>query len=261
MAEQPVLVSTRFDEHGERGRVARLTLERDAKLNTLNLPAIQALTAAATALHDDADLRAVVLTGAGQRAFVGGADVYAMAGFDADTAEAFITALHEAIAAVRAIPVPVIARVNGYCLGAGLELAAGCDLRVATDKAVFGMPEVKVGIPSVIEAEMLTHLVGWGKAAQLLYLGENIGAVEALACGLIDKCVPAAELDGAVDRWLHALLEAGPRALRLQKALVRPRERLPLAEAVQAGIKSFRAAYATDEPQRMMASFVNRRRG
>jgi len=260
LSDKQTLVSTRFDEHGKQGRVARLTIERAAKLNTLNPAAVADLTAAANALQTDDRLRAVVLTGAGDRSFVGGADVYAMAGFDADAAEAFITALHRAIAAVRAIPVPVIARVNGYCLGAGLELAAGCDLRVASDNAVFGMPEVKVGIPSVIEAALLPHLIGWGKTAELLYLGENIDAVAARDCRLIDKLVPAAELDGAVDRWLHALLEAGPRAVRLQKALVRQWETLALPQAIEAGIRSFRAAYGTDEPRQMMASFVNRRR-
>src|SRR5262249_29055327 len=144
-------VSTRIiDRNGQ--RIAQITVERAHKLNVLDRPAIAALTEAATALQADAELRAVVLTGAESRAFIGGADIPTMAALDAAGAEAFITALHRAIAALRKIPVPVIARINGYCLGAGMEIAVGCDLRVASDNAAFGMPEVRVGIPSVIEA-------------------------------------------------------------------------------------------------------------
>jgi len=258
MSAQPV--STRIiDRNGQ--RIARITVERARKLNVLDRPAIAALTEAATALQADPELRAVVLTGAESRAFIGGADIPTMAALDAAGAEGFITALHHAIAALRNIPVPVIARINGYCLGAGIEIAVGCDLRVASDNAVFGMPEVKVGIPSVIEAALLPRLVGWGRAAQLVLLGETIDAAEALRIGLVEKVVPQAGLDAAVDAWLDAILAAGTRAVRLQKALMREWEALPLDEAIRAGIASFRASYASDEPRRMMEPFLARRRG
>jgi enoyl-CoA hydratase len=178
---------------------------------------------------------------------------------DLDGAEAFITELHEAIAAIRDIPVPVIARISGYCLGAGLELAAACDLRIACDSAEFGMPEVKVGIPSVIEAALLPRLIGWGNAARLLLLGENIGAGEALRIGLVDGVVPASKLDEALDAWVASILAAGPQALRLQKTLMRQWERLPLDAAIRAGIATFRSSFETDEPRRFMAKFINRR--
>jgi enoyl-CoA hydratase/carnithine racemase len=158
------------------------------------------------------------------------------------------------------MPVPVIARVNGYCLGAGLEIAAGCDLRVAADTAVFGMPEVKVGIPSVIEAALLPRLVGWGRAAELVLTGETIDAAEALRIGLVEKVAPFSGLDAAVERWIAALLAAGPRAIRLQKQLMRDWERLPLEGAIAAGIATFRRTYQTDEPRRLMERFLNRRR-
>src|SRR5262249_39114110 len=186
---------------------------------------------AARALHGDAALRAVVLTGAGERAFIGGADIATMAGLDPDGAVAFITSLHEAIAAVRAIPVPVIPRVNGYCLGAGLEVAAGCDLRVASSRAMFGMPEVKVGMPSVIEAALLPRLIGVGRSAELVLLGENIDAARALAIGLVEKVVPPDQLDAAVDAWIEAILAAGPQAARIPKAPMRRWGRRPLRQA------------------------------
>jgi len=255
-----VRVLTKLEERGPRGRVARLTIARDEKLNALDPETIATLSAAARALHDDDALRAVVLTGAGERAFIGGADIGTMMKLDAAGGEAFITSLHEAIAAVRAIPVPVIARVNGYCLGAGLEVAAGCDLRVASTRAMFGMPEVKVGMPSVIEAALLPRLIGAGRTAELVLLGENIDAARALAIGLVEKVVPPDELDAAVDAWLDAIIAAGPQAVRLQKALMREWERLPLDEAIRAGITTYRTSVAGGEPMRMLNEFMARRR-
>jgi len=253
-------VVTKLEERGPRGRVARLTIARDEKLNALDPETIAALTVAARTLHDDNALRAVILTGAGERAFIGGADIGTMMTLDATGGEAFITSLHDAIAAVRAIPVPVIARVNGYCLGAGLEVAAGCDLRVAATRAMFGMPEVKVGMPSVIEAALLPRLIGVGRTAELVLLGENIDAARALAIGLVEKVVPPEELDAAVEQWIEAILAAGPQAVRLQKALMREWERLPLDEAIRAGIATYRASVAGGEPARMLAEFTARRR-
>jgi len=253
-------VATRIEQRGPRGRLAFITIAREEKLNALDPETVAALTAAARALHDDEALRAVVVTGAGGRAFIGGADIGTMLGLDADGAQAFITSLHQAIAAVRAIPVPVIARINGYCLGAGLEVAAGCDLRVASTRAVFGMPEVKVGMPSVIEAALLPRLIGVGRAAELVLLGENIDAARALAIGLVEKVAPPEELDAAVDAWLEAILAAGAQAVRLQKALMREWERLPLDEAIRAGITTYRTSVAGGEPARMLNEFVARRR-
>jgi len=252
-------VALRFPERDDGARVAVITVER-AALNILDRAAMVALAEAATSLHRDEALRAVVLTGAGARAFIGGADIHAMASLDAAGAEAFIMALHEAIAAIRAIPVPVIARINGYCLGAGLEVAAGCDLRLASDNAVFGMPEVKVGIPSVIEAALLPRLIGWGQAAELVLTGESIGAEEALRIGLVSRVTTPAKLDDAVAAWVGSIVAAGARAVRAQKALMRAWETLPLDAAIAAGVTAFRQSYAHDEPHRMMRAFVERKR-
>ncbi len=141
-----------------------------------------------------------------------------------------------------------------------MEIAASCDLGVAADHSTFGMPEVRVGIPSVIEAALLPRLIGWGKAAELIYTGESISAAEALECGLVQRVVSREQLDQAVDRWTQAILEGGPCALRLQKSLIREWERLPLDQAIERGIDSFAAAYETDEPRRLMQRFLTRRR-
>jgi len=242
------------------GAVARVTVDNASRLNVLGSALIAECVAAIATLGARADVRAVVLTGAGERAFIGGADIGEMAALDAGGARAFITGLHRLCGALRDCPVPVIARVNGYALGAGLEVAAACDLRVAAAGAVFGMPEVRVGIPSVIEAALLPGLIGWGRTRELLLLGETIDAPTAHRWGLVERVAPAGGLDAAVEDCLAALLAAGPQAIRLQKALIRRWEDLPLGQAIAAGIDSFADAYATDEPARLMRAFLDRPR-
>jgi enoyl-CoA hydratase/carnithine racemase len=252
-------ITLSLEDYGERGHTAVIIIDYQARHNILNSSLITGLAAAVNSLRDDEQLRALILTGAGERAFIGGADVNELSGLDRDSARLFITSLHEACEAVRTLPVPVIARVSGHCLGAGLEIAASCDLRVAASHSTFGMPEVRVGIPSVIEAALLPRLVGWGKAAELLYTGETISAREAGACGLVQRVVPAEQLDEVVANWVEAILRAGARAVRLQKALLAEWERLPLEEAIERGIESFAEAYRTDEPRRLMERFLARK--
>jgi enoyl-CoA hydratase/carnithine racemase len=152
---------------------------------------------------------------------------------------------------LRRLPVPVIARIDGYALGAGLELAAACDLRVASGRAVFGMPEVRIGIPSVVEAALLPLLIGHGRARRLLLTGENIGAAEALDWGLVDVVASPDRLDAEVDRLAAQIIAGGPNAIKLQKRLILDWEELPTAAAVARGIDCFATAYETDEPKRM----------
>lgn len=241
------------------GRVATVTVDDARRLNVLGSVAMTDLRRTLLGLGTDEALRAVVLTGAGTRAFIGGADIGEMATLSPATAEIFIAALHDVCAAIRALPVPVVARVNGYCLGGGLEVAAACDMRIAADNAVFGMPEVRVGIPSVIEAALLPRLIGWGRTCRLLYTGDTITAAEALAWGLLEEVVPAEALDGAVDAVLDSICSAGPNAIRAQKELMRQWEELPLADAVQSGVSAFARAYRSDEPGALMRRFLERK--
>lgn len=255
-------IALRIDQRNADTRVAYLTIGNESKLNTLNSALMEEFLRALEELARDETLRAVVLTGAGNKAFIGGADIHEMAQLDATSGRAFITLLHRCCDALRELPVPVIARINGYALGAGLEIAAACDLRIAADTARFGMPEVKLGIPSVIEAALLPSLIGWGRTRHLLLLGETITSAEALQWGLIEMVVPLSKfysssaLDEAVEVWVSSILQAGPRAIRLQKKLIRRWEDLPLSDAVRAGVDAFAAAWETDEPRRMMQEFL-----
>ena len=249
-----------MDRRPPDGHVAFLTVHNPAKLNALSSAVMDAFVAAVEQLTRDQSLRVLVVTGAGHRAFIGGADIDEMAHLDVTSARAFITRVHRCCQALRDLPVPVIARIDGYTLGAGLELAAACDLRVATENAQFGMPEVRLGMPSVVEAALLPTLVGWGHARELLLLGEIVTAQDAARWGLIERVVSADALDQAVERWIQAVLSAEPRAVRLQKMLIRKWEKLPLDAAIQAGIDSFVTAFESDEPSRAIAKFRARRR-
>ena len=243
------------------GTVAYVTVNNPHKLNAMSGALIDALAGVFRELGADAQLRAVVLTGAGAKSFIAGADINEMAAIkDAAAATAFITRLHRACDAIRDCPVPVVARVQGYAFGAGLEIAAACDVRIAADTASFGMQEVKLGIPSVIEVALLPTLVGFGRAREIMYLGETFGSTDALAWGLVEHVVPAAALDAKVEDWIAKLLTSALGAVRLQKQLMRQWEDLPLTAAIEAGIGAFAAAYGSNEPRATMAKFLAARR-
>jgi enoyl-CoA hydratase len=239
--------------------IAMVTIDNAAKLNTLNTPVMTDLIAAVEALAADDGLRAVVLRGAGERAFIGGADIDEMSSLDPASARAFITLVHRSCDVFRRLPVPVIARIQGYVFGAGVEVAAACDMRVAAADAKFGMPEVRLGIPSVVEAALLPQLIGWGRTRQWLLTGDTVDAATAHAWGLVEEAVPAEQLDAVVERLLGSILASGPHAIRLQKALITEWEELPLRQAVQRGIDRFAEAWQTDEPRAMMRSFLQDR--
>ncbi|PJK27549.1 enoyl-CoA hydratase [Minwuia thermotolerans] len=235
------------------GPIARLILNRPGKLNAMSRQMNRELREAARELSQDRDLRAVVLQAAGDRAFVGGADIGEMSQMDGPSAREFITNLHLAIDEVRRMPVPVIGRIHGYCLGAGLELVAACDFRVASDNAKFGMPEVRVGLPSVIEAVLLPHVMGWGKAAEILLTGDMIDAEDARLCGLVQKVTTKDRLDEQVDAWLGSILASGPKAVRQQKKLIRAWENMPIDAAIRAAIDAFEEANRGPEPREYLS--------
>jgi len=240
------------------GHIVTITYDRQEKLNTLNSLGIKKLTESFQTTAHDSKIRAVIFTGAGSKSFIGGADINELSNLNEETARKFITALHELFVLIRHCPVPVIARVNGYCLGAGMELAAACDLRIASDNAIFGMPEVKIGIPSVIEAALLPRLIGWGRSNYLVLTGENIDAKTAYNWGFLESTARQDQLNVEIDRIVDAIIKSGPLAVREQKQLVRQWEVLPLDVAIEAGIDSLANAYSTDEPILMMEQFINR---
>lgn len=249
-------VTLRREERPGGGHIAHLVIDNAAKLNCLNRALMAEIIAALAGLAAEPELRLVIVSGAGGRAFIGGADINELGALDHASAREFITTVHRCCDGFRRLPVPAIARIDGYTLGAGLELAVACDLRVASEGSVFGMPEVRIGLPSVVEAALLPKLIGHARTRRLLLTGETIGAAEALAWGLVDEVAPADRLDAAVARLADPILASGPRAIRIQKRLILDWEELPTAAAVQQGIEKLVEAFDTDEPRRMIGARI-----
>lgn len=247
-------------ETREQGHVAYVTVNNPERRNVLGIAGKKALTETFKQLAKDKKLRVAVLSGAGDRSFIAGADLAEMKDLDAKGAKEEHTWTHRACDAIRTLPVPVIARINGYCFGAGMELAASCDMRIGVTTAKFGMPEVRFGIPSGMQACLLPQLIGWGKTRELVYTGSHIDAAEAWWCGFLENVVAPERLDDGVEQWVSAIATAGPRAIRLQKKLVQDWEKMTISQAIQAGIRACVDARKTDEPRQLMAAFLESRK-
>lgn len=237
--------------------VVTLTISGAGRATVLGSPVIRGLIEGLSQLANDRELRVLILASPGEKSFIAGADIAEMARLTPETAQIFISGLRDLCDAVRRFPAPVVARIQGWCLGGGLELAMACDMRVAAPSAKFSMPEVKVGIPSVIHAALMPRLIGMARARWLILTGATIDAATALAWGLVDVVSDAGGLDGALDAAIAPLLECGPAAIASQKALMQQWEELPLSEAVNVSVPIFGEAFATGEPQRYMQHFLD----
>lgn len=221
------------------GGIARIFLNRPEKVNALHSALLDSLLEAIRKTGADEKVRIVVLGGHG-KAFCGGADVNELSKLDASNAGAFVGRIHAVCAALRRLPVPAVARLHGAVIGAGLEIAASCDLRIAAQGTRFSMPEVRLGIPSVVEAALLPRLMGSGRAAWLVLTGEAIDARRAREWGLIEEIGNDAELEILVQK----LLKGDREALRMQKQLLQLWDESPLAESVAHSIQLFAEANA-----------------
>ena len=227
------------------GPVARIFLNRPAKANALTSAFLSELKNSFEGPKNDSALRVVVLGGRGS-AFCGGADVGELASLDSSSAASFVEKIHLVCEAIRRLPVPVVARLHGAVIGAGLEIAAACDLRIAAEGTKFAMPEVRLGIPSVVEAALLPRLMGSGRAAWMVLTGEAIDARRAYEWGLIEEV--SASLDADVDRLARNLLAADRETLRVQKELMHLWEEAPLSTSIAVSIERFGQAYASGNP-------------
>jgi enoyl-CoA hydratase len=240
--------------------IATLTVTQAGSLNLLGSPAIADLRAAVAEARDDKALRVLVMRGSGDKAFIGGADIHEMSTLTPPAAQRFIGGLRDLCEEIRRVPVPVVARLPGWTLGGGLEVAMACDLRICSEDARFGMPEVRVGIPSVIHAALLPRLIGQSPAAWMLLTGESIDAATALSWGLVHRRVALSDLDTAVDDTARSLAGLGERVLRQQKRLLRSWEQHTLDDSIAASVAEFSHSFETGEPQRYMTAFLNRPR-
>ena len=237
-------------EETDRGPIAHLEIDHRRRRNAIGPAVIASLTARAAEVAAHPDVRLVTLAGAGET-FAAGANIKVMAGLDAAGGRAFITSLFHAIDAVRRIPVPVIAVLRGHCYGAAMELAAACDMRIADTTLVSGMPEVRVGIPSVIQACLLPRLIGWGRTSELLLTGRDVRAEENREIGFVERMTPPEGLEAGLRDWVDAILASAPGAVRSQKAVMRGWEG-DEGPGVQASIDAFANSYLTGEPAAYM---------
>lgn len=242
----------------QRDGCAWVTLDRPP-LNLLEPGLIRALRDTFLGLARDPGVRAAVVTGAG-RATCAGMQIQVLRDLDSAGAKALISGLHDAIHAVHEAPFPTICMVNGACLGAGFELAMACDMRVAASSAILGLPEIRVGIPSVIEAALLPALVGPGRAAEILLVGAPVTAAQALEWGLVNRAVPSETLAAATQALVDSILECAPTAVRLQKELIVRWRNTDLRTAVESGINAFAQAYATGEPREALSAYLEKRK-
>ncbi len=240
--------------------VATVSIQQAGSLNILSTPVMNGLIEALAWVENNNDVRVVVMRGHGDKAFVAGADIKEMAALDHQTARVFIDKLRQLCEAVRVLRMPVIARVPGWTLGGGLEFALCCDLRIASTAAKLGMPEVKVGIPSVIHASLMPRLIGQSRAAWLLLTGEIIDAQQGLSWGLLDKVVELDTLDQEIARVADGLAELGPKVLAQQKRMMREWEDEPLETSIRNSISEFAAAFQTGEPQQYMGQFLKEKK-
>lgn len=234
----------------DRGWIAHLEIDHMRRRNAMGPAVIAALQDRCGEIANDPDLRVVTIRGV-DGVFSAGANVKVMAGLTPTTARDFITSLHHAIDAVRRLPVPVIAVLEGRCYGAAMELAAACDMRIADTSLIAGMPEVRVGVPSVIEACLLPRLIGWGRTSELLLTGRDANALECRDIGFVEKISVAEALEADLKTWLDTIVACAPGAVRSQKRVMQGWER-DLSSGIEASISAFAAAFETDEPRQYM---------
>ena len=242
------------------GRVATVTLDRPEALNAISTELAVALAEAVEPLATDPGVRAVVLTGAGERAFCVGADLKQRAGFDDHGWFVQREAFRRGFAAVRRCPLPTVAAVRGFALGGGTELALACDLVVAAEDATFGLPEVRLGlVPAGGGTQLLVRRVGRSAARDLVLTGRRVGAEEARQLGLADRVVPRAEVLATATALAAEIAGNAPTAVRMAKWALEVGGDLPVEAAMEVEDQAWRRAVESDDRREGIAAWVEKR--
>jgi enoyl-CoA hydratase len=244
-----------------RDRVGIITVNRPKALNALNAETINELMQAVREFSGDKAVRVIAITGAGDKAFVAGADISGFPKMGRSGADDFAHAGHDLMRAIEASAKPVIAAVNGYALGGGTELALACDFIYAADTAVFGLPEVSLGIfPGFGGTQRLNKYVGIGMAREMIFTGRKIKADEALRIGLANKVVPLAELMNEVMKTAGAIIANSPAALALVKDVINRGATLPLNDGLTIEKQKFSECFDTPDMKEGVAAFLEKRK-
>jgi len=237
-----------------------VTINRPGALNALNTEVNTELHGIFGEIEADQDVRVVILTGAGDKSFVAGADIVEMSNLDAIGAAAFARTARNAVDRVYSLSKPVIAAVNGFALGAGCELAIACDLRIASEKARFGQPEITVGIiPGSGGTQRLPRLIGLARAKEMVYTGDIIRADAALAYGLVNKVVPPEQLMDEARAMARKLLSRSGRILTIAKSAMNSGAGMDLTSALDYEAQCFSLCFETADQKEGMKAFVEKR--
>ncbi len=247
-------------EHAEAGQISVLTVNRPKALNALNAATLDELAHAIARVAEDAGARVLLVTGAGDKAFVAGADISAMRPMSTLEAYAFSEKGMRVMQAIEALSIPVIALVNGYALGGGCELAMACDWIIASERAVFGQPEVNLGIPPGFGGtQRLARLIGRARALELITTARQIKADEALRIGLANHVVPGAQLMEKGFEMARLIAAKGPVAVRVSKQAVQRGLDLDLANGCVLETSLFAFAFGTTDCKEGMTAFLEKR--
>ncbi len=242
-------------------RRATITLNRPDALNAFNKDVVEEILKALEDAKNDEKIRVVILTGAGEKAFSAGADIKTMKGFDALKARELSLMGEKLCSAIENFEKPVIAAINGYALGGGLEVAMACDLRIASDKAKMGQTEINIGlIPGWGGTQRLTRLIGKTKAKELVFTGKMIDAKTAERLGLVNMVVPADQFREAVRKFAMELAEKAPVALRIAKALINKGADMSLDAAIALEREGFGVVGSTEDLQEGVSAFIEKRK-
>ena len=239
--------------------VAVTRLNGRGPLNLLGRSVFNDLNDELDRLNLDRNVRAMILIGSGDQAFSAGVDLHQMKDLNPVDAESFITELHAPARKLLTMSIPAIAAIKGPCLGGALELILACDIRLATDDAIFGLPEVQVGIPSVIEASLLPPTIGLGRARRMLLTGETVNAAEALAIGLVDRVVSSDQLMDAAQETANTFLGMSRDVVASQKDIVAKWLELGEEDSAAFTIREFSRIFATSAPHEGMSAFLEKR--
>ena len=249
-----------YVEFTAKDHVGTLTINRPEALNALNDEVIRQLDAVLDSI-DCAQVRCVIVTGAGQKAFVAGADIAQMSALSKEEAQAFGKLGNDVFRKLETLGVPTIAAVNGFALGGGCELAMSCDIRPASEAAVFGQPEVGLGItPGFGGTQRMARLIGPGKAKELIYSARNIKAPEALACGLVQAVYPAEELMAQAEKLAGRIAGNAPIAVRACKKAINDGLQVDMDQAVEIEEQLFGSCFQSEDQKNAMAAFLEKRK-
>jgi len=242
------------------GRIAIVTVNRPDKLNALNIPTRREILHAFEQLKTDDEVRVVIITGAGPKSFIAGADINEFAGMTA-IKQRDVMKSGRAFDSVEDFPKPVIAMINGFALGGGCELAMSCDIRVASSNAKLGQPEIKLGIiPGGGGTQRLTRLVGEGKAMELILTGDMISADEAKQLGLVNHVFAPDELEAKTLELANKIAELSPIALAMAKASVKNAARMNLREGLDSEIDLFALCFSSEDKEEGVRAFIEKRK-